>query len=156
MGGTTPRSRHSGFCYFVCGHNCPVIAIVVTGGRDYTNRYRVFTTLDQLHRKFGITQLIHGACGWDADRAETHRIALLRGADGLADARCLSHQASRGHLSVVRVPAHWSSLGGRAGPERNGRMLDRRPDLVVAFPGGSGTRNCVYQALERGIEVLRA
>jgi hypothetical protein len=35
----------------------------------------------------------------------------------------------------------WDELGKKAGPLRNQRMLDEgKPDLVVAFPGGGGTK----------------
>jgi hypothetical protein len=36
--------------------------------------------------------------------------------------------------------AEWERLGRKAGPIRNQRMLEEgKPDLVVAFPGGTGT-----------------
>ncbi len=39
-------------------------------------------------------------------------------------------------------PADWSR-GPRAGPERNQRMVDMRPDAALQFPGGDGTADCV-------------
>lgn len=59
--------------------------------------------------------------------------------------------------------AHWTILGLKAGPIRNGEMLigqsrdgrdEGRADLLIAFPGGSGTADCVRQARELGIAVL--
>lgn len=50
--------------------------------------------------------------------------------------------------------AHWKTLGKRAGPRRNRAMLYAcRIDLVLAFPGNHGTRNCVTQAEARRIKV---
>jgi ABC-type Fe3+-hydroxamate transport system substrate-binding protein len=44
--------------------------------------------------------------------------------------------------------------GPSAGPIRNGRMLEYKPDLVIAFPGGRGTANMVKQARKAGIAVV--
>ena len=52
-----------------------------------------------------------------------------------------------------RYVADWDELGTKAGTIRNGAMLDDfQPDLLLVFPGGTGTRNCAKQAKERGIE----
>ena len=41
-------------------------------------------------------------------------------------------------------PALWSTNGKAAGPMRNQYMLDRSyPDLLMAFPGGRGTKDMV-------------
>jgi hypothetical protein len=51
-------------------------------------------------------------------------------------------------------------VGKTAGPLRNQRMLDEgKPDLVVAFPGGGGTKDIVRRAVKAGLalhEVNRA
>src|SRR5262249_16770583 len=45
----------------------------------------------------------------------------------------------------------WDELGKKAGPLRNQRMLDEgKPDLVVAFPGGGGTKDMVRRAVQAG------
>jgi hypothetical protein len=73
------------------------------------------------------------------------------GADRLARKAALSLG-----FSVVTVMADWS-IGKRAGPIRNGRMLDLHPAKVIAFhedlPSSKGTRDCVNQAKARGVEV---
>lgn len=52
-------------------------------------------------------------------------------------------------------PADWEKYGKSASPIRNIKMLDEgKPDLVIAFPGGSGTAHCVREAKKRGIEVI--
>jgi hypothetical protein len=51
--------------------------------------------------------------------------------------------------------ANWKEFGRRAGPIRNTAMIvEGKPDLVVAFPGGKGTANMVKQAREAGIPVM--
>jgi hypothetical protein len=51
--------------------------------------------------------------------------------------------------------AKWHVHGRAAGPIRNGVMIDMRPDIVIAFPGGDGTADMVAQATEAGIRVIR-
>lgn len=52
--------------------------------------------------------------------------------------------------------ANWNDFGWAAGPMRNGTMLlETMPDLVLAFPGGPGTLDCVKQALAFSFNVKR-
>jgi hypothetical protein len=52
-------------------------------------------------------------------------------------------------------PADWTKYGRAAGPIRNKQMLvEGKPDLVVAFPGGPGTADMVRQARAAGIRVI--
>jgi hypothetical protein len=111
------------------------LVLVVTGGRDYLDAARVRWALDGLHGAYGVEHLHAG----DAT-----------GADALA----VSWAAERAVLTT-RWLADWSR-GKRGGPERNRRMLDAaKPDLVVAFPGGRGTEDCIRAATERGFPVWR-
>lgn len=51
--------------------------------------------------------------------------------------------------------ADWKRHHHASGPIRNARMIaEGQPDLVVAFPGGAGTRDCVTKARAAGIQVL--
>jgi hypothetical protein len=51
-------------------------------------------------------------------------------------------------------PANWKKHGRAAGPMRNQQMLDEgKPDLVIAFPGGSGTADMVRRAKAAGVPV---
>ena len=113
------------------------LRIVVTGGRDFLREDVVFAALDALHATRGIARLAHGAA---------------TGADTLAG----RWARSRG-VEVETYPvtdAEWRTIGKRAGNDRNGRMLaTERPDLVVAFPGGRGTADCVKRARKAGIPV---
>lgn len=50
--------------------------------------------------------------------------------------------------------ADWKTYGKKAGFIRNKQMLDEgKPDLVVAFPGGKGTKMMVNIARKAGVEV---
>ena len=108
--------------------------VLVTGGRDFSNRELLFETLDRLHAAHGFTALIHG----DAN-----------GADRLAG----EWGAVRG-VTVEAHPADWKKHGRSAGPIRNQKMLEEKPDLVVAFPGGRGTADMVRRAKQAGLEVV--
>lgn len=109
--------------------------VLVCGGRDYSDRERVFEVLDQLDASCHIGCVIQGGA---------------RGADALGDAWAEERQRAS---ATFKAP--WNALGKRAGPVRNGWMLEYgQPDLVVAFPGGSGTANMVSRAKAAGIEVF--
>jgi len=58
---------------------------------------------------------------------------------------------------IVRYVCHalWDEHGKAAGPIRNARMLEWKPDLVVAFAGGAGTANMIAQAEKAGVRVHR-
>lgn len=109
--------------------------VVVTGGRHYQDRARVFKTLDELHAKRRITRLAEG---------------------GATGADMLARLWARGrNVEEMMTYPYEREIGLAGGPIRNARMLDtEKPDLVVAFPGGSGTLSCTRLARERGIEVL--
>jgi hypothetical protein len=73
------------------------------------------------------------------------------GADTLA-----REWATEQGIPVERYPADWNRHGKAAGPIRNRRMLvEGKPDLVVAFPGGRGTANMISQAEAAGVKVLK-
>ena len=107
-----------------------MVRVLVCGGRQFEDRDTLNATLDKLHQERGFTLLIAGGA---------------RGADSLAEA----------WAKAARVPrkiytAYWDYPS-----RRNQRMLDeRRPDLVVAFPGGRGTADMVGRARSAGIEVI--
>lgn len=102
--------------------------VVVTGGRNYSNRDSVFAELDKLDPwlviQGGATGADQLATGWAYDRA-----------------RCLLH-----------CPAQWAKHGKVAGPKRNREMMAMARELLelwggrlvcLAFPGGAGTAHAV-------------
>lgn len=55
---------------------------------------------------------------------------------------------------VHAVPANWAELGKRAGSVRNGLLVARMPELLIAFPyepHSPGTFDAIRQAAEAGI-----
>ena len=109
--------------------------VLVCGGRDYTDRDKLFAELDSLHNAHHFTYLIEGGA---------------RGADRLAYAWAVSRS-----IQGMEYTAEWGRYGPAAGPIRNQRMIDvGKPDLVVAFPGGSGTADMVQRAKDAGITVM--
>lgn len=109
--------------------------VLVCGGRAFSDKRLVAKTLSPLHRQRAFSVLIHGGAS---------------GADEIAHL-----WAEFAGVPIERYPADWKQFGPAAGPIRNRQMLvDGKPDLVVAFPGGRGTANMVAQAREAGVEVI--
>lgn len=109
--------------------------VLVCGGRGFSDCQSVFDTLDNLARKEIVDCIIEG----DAP-----------GADRIAGA-----WAKRRRVDLRLFPAEWQKHGKAAGPIRNQRMLEvGKPDLVVAFPGGSGTADMVRRARAADVEVI--
>ena len=100
--------------------------VLVTGGREYRNQRLMWAVMDKLHAENKFTYLVHG----DAVGADqmAHRWAKPRG------------------VQPVAMEALWDFEGDDAGPRRNKRMLEfGEPQMVVAFPGNTGTTNMVAQ-----------
>jgi hypothetical protein len=99
--------------------------ILVCGGRDYDDFTRMIKVLDY----YDMEEMCHG----DAP-----------GADSLAQ----MYSEYRG-VPCRRYPANWDLLKNAAGPIRNREMFnDFKPDLVVAFPGASGTADMIKVAMK--------
>lgn len=109
--------------------------VLICGGRDYIDEFKLGATMDTLTRYQKITLVIEGEA---------------RGADTLGRV----WGESRG-IPVDKYPAQWDKYGRKAGPIRNVQMLEEgKPDLVVAFGGGTGTNHMVSIAKAKGIKVL--
>jgi hypothetical protein len=109
--------------------------VLVTGGRDFKDRDRLYAVLDRLHKTYRFDELVEGGA---------------RGADTLA--REWAH--SRG-VDVITFWANWTKYMKGAGPVRNEKMMRlAMPDLVVAFPGGSGTADMVKRAKRAEIGIV--
>jgi predicted Rossmann-fold nucleotide-binding protein len=116
--------------------------ILVCGGRYYSNRFKVHSVLNQLLEEHGsLTVIQGGATGADMLVREWCAKAMRPGS------------RVKGKVEMIEVPAEWETHGRKAGPIRNARMLEHKPDLVVAFPGGRGTADMIAKAREAGVEV---
>lgn len=118
--------------------------VLVCGGR-HMDSATVWNWLEHYLRseitcQFGskawpITALMHGGA---------------RGADEGA-----GRWAESENLKPLVFKADWKQHGRAAGPIRNKKMLDQgKPDVVIAFPGGAGTKNMVGMAMASGVPVI--
>lgn len=111
------------------------LRVLVCGGRDYADYERLHYVLSNLPVQ--IACIIEGGA---------------TGADHCAKLFALS----RG-IPVETYRADWSKNGRAAGPIRNHQMIvEGKPDMVLAFPGGKGTANMIAQAKQHNIYVAKA
>lgn len=103
------------------------------GGRDFADREAVYRALDRLNSLRRIVELIEGGAP---------------GADRMA-----ADWAAERLVKLTEVRAEWDRYGPSAGPKRNRKMLELKPDGVVAFPGGRGTMDMIRAATEAGVPV---
>lgn len=113
--------------------------VLVCGSRDFYDRDFLFSTLDSIHAKTPITEVIEGEA---------------KGADKLSAAWAVTN-----NIPVRKFPADWTRYGRGAGPVRNRQMLvEGQPNLVVAFSydiaNSRGTKNMMEQSRLHGVEVL--
>ena len=110
------------------------LRVLVCGGRRYRDNAAVWGKLNLLHADKGIAAIIQGGAA---------------GADMLAEKWAVAND-----IPCMTFRADWDAHGPAAGPIRNQAMLVRgKPDLVVAFPGGKGTADMVWQATNAGVPV---
>lgn len=114
--------------------------VVCTGGRDYYDEVQVDLILTLL-----------AAAGAGQPNRQLHiGVGCATGADEVVREWCKENK-----VSYKKHVAQWKKFGRSAGPKRNVAMLEEeQPRLVVAFPGGDGTANCVNEARKRDIPVL--
>ncbi|MFM7735009.1 MAG: DUF2493 domain-containing protein [Alphaproteobacteria bacterium] len=104
--------------------------VIVCGGRNFDDKALLERALGEIE----ITELIEGGA---------------KGADRLA-----REWAKARGIPVRTFKADFRRYGRGGGPVRNRQMIDEgHPELVVAFPGGSGTANMVSLARAAGIPV---
>jgi hypothetical protein len=130
-----------------------LIRVLVTGGRDYTDRETVARVLAHLADVYIIgvepeeIVLVHGDCkrfnedgSFDPDRSLDQLAAQEAGDLGWQ---------TEGH------PAEWDLYGPKAaGPIRNKYMVSLGANYCLVFPGGDGTKNCRRLAKAAGIPII--
>lgn len=108
--------------------------VLVCGGRNFDHWPLVYNTLNRALKKYPDMRVMAGGA---------------KGADSIADNWTKLQQ-----IEFLRVPAKWKGDYKAAGPIRNKKMLEYKPDLVIAFPGGPGTAHMVKIAKEAGVKVI--
>jgi hypothetical protein len=109
--------------------------ILICGDRNWDDYNKIKTKFTEFNSCNDVI-IVGGATGADSIAED---IAIIEG------------------FEVIVKPADWIKYGRAAGPIRNKAMLDLKPDKVIAFhsdiENSKGTKNCVDQAKERGIQV---
>lgn len=108
--------------------------ILVCGGRDE----KPWEVCDHLHYlldgRTDIEYIIHGCA---------------KGADTGA-----KYFAEESNIAQLAFPADWDRYKKAAGYIRNKQMRDEgNPDLIIAFPGGVGTKMMIELAQEKNIPI---
>jgi hypothetical protein len=112
-----------------------IFTIGVTGGRDYANRANADRVMDQALEAFGSRlHVVVGCCPTGLD-------LFIR------DWCDRNLKPDR----FVVYYADWATHGLSAGPKRNWAMANAGLDLLLAFPGGHGTKNMKECAARMGI-----
>jgi hypothetical protein len=125
---------------------------IITGGRDHAVTRKDLEWVADCIVHLGITTVLHGACPTGADQIVGAKGNLARIREYCQDAYAFTV------WPFPITPHEWRCLGNRAGPLRNGQMVARcrAEDYCLAFPGGRGTADCVRQATQHGLTILRA
>jgi len=110
--------------------------VLVCGGRDFIDSNKLFEVLDEEHARNPFDLVITGGA---------------KGADWLGH-----YWAIKRGVPYKVFPADWMTYGKAAGPIRNQQMFDEgKPDVVVAFPGASGTEDVINRAGLADVPVVR-
>lgn len=115
--------------------------VIVCGGRTFRDSKKVNDVLRAL---------------WIEQRAAGATLTIVAGGATGADqlARDWARGCAKEGVAFIEVAADWAQHGDAAGPIRNQLMLDRhQPDLVIAFPGGTGTADMVRRAKKARVPV---
>jgi len=111
--------------------------VIVCGSRERCNEVWIWRKLDELNAERKFTHIMQG------------------GANGVDKAAKDWARKTPG-LERYECKADWGTHGDAAGPIRNSRMLEWKPDLVIAFPGerSIGTYDMVKKARAAGVETV--
>jgi len=110
--------------------------VIVTGGRNYQNYQVVEDIL------------------WMIDPHDPLLLVIIQGGQTGADSLAKTW-AEENAFQYETFKADWDKHGKAAGPIRNQEMIDVGADLVIAFPGGKGTADCMRRAKEAKIPILQ-
>lgn len=127
--------------------------VLVCGGRDYNDADRIKMVLDHYRTESGgFAVVIHGcASGVDSLAglwAETRGIPEEKYPAAWTDLKT--------QPVVTRYRRDGTAYNALAGHIRNTRMLvEGKPTVVIAFPGGSGTADMVRRAHMAKVPVLQ-
>lgn len=120
--------------------------IIITGGRHHAERALVWDWLDQLYE----CMVIDGVGDYN-----TSPLTIVQGGATGVDKHAREWCMTRG-VNFKNYP-YPKQLGKAGGPIRNREMaMKEKPEFVVSFTGGRGTRSMCRIARELGIPVIVA
>lgn len=124
--------------------------VLVCGGRHYG------TTLTDDDLRVPYRKQIESLRNYlDAVLSEFPEMLIIQGGAKGADSLASTWAKDRG-IEQILFPAQWDKYGKAAGFLRNTEMLEvGKPDLVIAFLGGTGTAMMCKIASAAGVEVRR-
>lgn len=112
-----------------------VMKVLICGGRFFSDKDLFNLHMADFYKKNNISEIIQGGA---------------RGADYLA-----KRWGEIANIPIKEFLPDWETHGKKAGILRNQQMLDEgKPEIVLAFPGGSGTADMVRRAKKAGITVV--
>jgi hypothetical protein len=129
------------------------VKVLITGSREWRDRWAVEDVLNRLLRRYGVFTLIEGEA---------------RGADKLSGVWAARHLPEDSLVKVPVTPQEWDLHGNGAGHKRNQRMVNMGPDMVLVFAlactssrcrrpeehATHGTEGCVAMARKANIPVF--
>ena len=110
--------------------------VIVAGGRNYSDYKTVKAKLDDFRSTLKPGREINIISGG------------ATGADSLGE-----RYAKENNLDIRRFSADWNQHGKAAGPIRNEQMA-AEGDVLISFPGGTGTKNMIKNMRSRGKRVI--
>ena len=138
--------------------NLPISRVIVSGGRNFNDRDFIFKIITDLDQSIGpFSCIIHGAASgvdtegmlWAQMMADSGR--PITHAPFVADWNNTSHPDA-----IIKYNKASKPYDALAGFRRNQRMLDdARPDALISFPGGKGTKDMLERALKTDIQVIK-
>lgn len=122
--------------------------ILVCGGRNYADWLSFRNIMEKIaSEKFKRSEP-------DEYGNYLYEVTIISGAAKGADQMAIDW-AVINWCNFEEYHALWHIYGNKAGPIRNQQMIDEgKPDLVIAFPGGVGTKDMVRRSKKAGIEVI--
>lgn len=129
--------------------------VLVTGSRDWTDEFTIFTALAETLGDFATELRDAGVEDWTDPR---HYLLVHGDCPTGADAMAHRIWTEQLHCPVLPRPALWGVWGKKAGPLRNRHMVhDIGADRCLAFimPGSRGAVDCAKLADKALIPVRR-
>lgn len=122
------------------------LRVLVCGGRNYSNIPKIYEILDILYE-------VSQQSKKDSINLSENKIVLIQGGAEGAD-RIASMWAKDRNVEQEEYQADWTTYGKSAGFIRNSLMLKvGKPDMVIAFSGGVGTKMMIDIAKKAGVPV---